>query len=372
MNFKTTALFAALILCASPVCILKVDARERTLKTKSKKDPQDPCMKVTLTGTMGGPGIFDGLAGPGTLVTFGTEGNGCSDVRLQFDIGRGTTLRLSQLGLQPTDDIDAIFLTHIHSDHVDDLSNFMQYKWHFFGPPIDIVCSEDTIVATIAGSRTMSCTNLAANVDAAFKASGEIDQRLAENSNRNAGGPSALANVTTFALIEEAATVWETSTDSGDITVEAIRVNHVGGSAAYRVNTPAGIVVISGDAASDESVDTRPYSTSDNVAKIASGADLIVHAAVHPAMRPGDGSGFPPAFYVRQSTAPDIGAMAERAGVPNVMLNHLIPSIKNPVHVKWTVPGGPLSAKDYEDAVMSGGYTGKVHVGGDLTSIKLP
>ena len=95
MNFKTTALFAALILCASPVCILKVDAREQTLKTKSKKDPQDPCMKVTLTGTMGGPGIFDGLAGPGTLVTFGTEGNGCSDVRLQFDIGRGTTLRLS-------------------------------------------------------------------------------------------------------------------------------------------------------------------------------------------------------------------------------------------------------------------------------------
>jgi len=380
LNFKSAFLLAALLVCKN-----KVDARGRTLKSHKSKSPKSPksppkgpeneqdlqlpCMKVVLTGTMGGPGIFDGLAGSGTLVTFGTEGSGCSDgARLQFDIGRGTTIRLSQLGLQPTSDIDAIFLTHIHSDHVDDLSNFMQYKWHFFGPPIDIVCSEDTIV----GDRVMSCTNLVANIDAAFKASGEIDQRLAENGNRNPGGPSALANVNAFPLIEEISTVWQKSTDIGEVTVEAIRINHVGGSAAYRVTTPAGSVVISGDAANDASTDTRPHSTSDNVEMLARGSDVLVHAAIHPVMRPDGGSGFPPLFYNRQSTAPDIGSMAERAGVSNVMLSHLIPSINNPVHVKWAIPDGPVSAENYEEAVISGGYTGIVHVGGDLTSLKIP
>ena len=110
----------------------------------------------------------------------------------------------------------------------------MQYKWNFFGPPIDNVCSEDTM----GGDRVMSCTNLIATIDAAFKASGEIDQRLAENGNRNPGGPSALANVNKFPLIEEVYTVWQKSTDIGEVTVEAIRINHVGGKRSIPCDHP--------------------------------------------------------------------------------------------------------------------------------------
>ena len=54
-----------------------------------------PCMTVTLTGTMGGPPAFNGLAGPGTLVRYGDDANNCGAVKLQFDVGRGTTMRLS-------------------------------------------------------------------------------------------------------------------------------------------------------------------------------------------------------------------------------------------------------------------------------------
>src|SRR5882672_3631666 len=60
-----------------------------------------PCLLVTLTGTQGGPPAFNGLAGPGTLVRYGDDNNDCGAVKLQFDAGRGTTMRLSQLRVFP-------------------------------------------------------------------------------------------------------------------------------------------------------------------------------------------------------------------------------------------------------------------------------
>jgi ribonuclease Z len=49
-----------------------------------------PCLIVTLTGSMGGPPNFNGLAGPGTLVRYGDDADNCSAVKMQFDAGRGT------------------------------------------------------------------------------------------------------------------------------------------------------------------------------------------------------------------------------------------------------------------------------------------
>ncbi len=54
-----------------------------------------PCMSVTLTGTQGGPPVFKGQAGAGTLVQSGDAKDNCSALRLQFDTRRGTTQRLS-------------------------------------------------------------------------------------------------------------------------------------------------------------------------------------------------------------------------------------------------------------------------------------
>ena len=45
-----------------------------------------PCLIVTLTGTGPGPDAFNGLAGPGTLVRYGDDGNNCGAVKLQFDV----------------------------------------------------------------------------------------------------------------------------------------------------------------------------------------------------------------------------------------------------------------------------------------------
>ena len=60
-----------------------------------------PCLIVTLTGTTGGPPVINGLAGVGTLVRYGDDANNCGALNLQFDSGRDTAMRLSQLGVTP-------------------------------------------------------------------------------------------------------------------------------------------------------------------------------------------------------------------------------------------------------------------------------
>lgn len=54
-----------------------------------------PCLIVTVTGAQGGPQAYQGQAGPGTLIRYGDDANDCNAMRLQFDAGRGTLLRLS-------------------------------------------------------------------------------------------------------------------------------------------------------------------------------------------------------------------------------------------------------------------------------------
>jgi len=55
------------------------------LVTFTAKVHAKPCLKVTLTGTQGGPPVFQGQAGSGTLVQFGDDENNCSAVNLQFE-----------------------------------------------------------------------------------------------------------------------------------------------------------------------------------------------------------------------------------------------------------------------------------------------
>jgi ribonuclease Z len=177
-----------------------------------------------------------------------------------------------------------------------------------------------------------------------------------------------LIHIITFKATDEPQVVWS----SGDVRVSAIRSTHMVGHVSYRVDTPAGSVVIGGDAGKDVLAPPRASSTSAQVEQLAQGAAILVHSTIHPMMGPDQGSGmFPYAFY-RQSTATDLGAMAQRAGVQYLMLTHLIPAIGAERHGPWTIPGGPLTAADYRKAVEASGFTGTLIVGTDLASVRLP
>jgi ribonuclease Z len=325
-----------------------------------------PCLIVTLTGTQGGPQSFNGLSGAGTLVRYGDDRDECGAMKLQFDVGRGTTMRLSQLGVGP-EQLNAVFFTHMHNDHTEGFVDLVQLRWSFHGTgaKIDTVCSSDT---SAPQGFTISCRKFVTHIADAFIQSGEIAQRHSELASRTAGGPAELVNTITFEPKNEPQLVWS----SGDVRVSAIRSTHIPGHASYRVDTPAGSVVIGGDAGNDVQAPPRKSSTSDQVERLAKGADIIVHSAIHPVMGPDKGSGMFPYAYYRQSTVPDLGGMAERAGAKFLMLTHLIPPIGADQQYPFKVPGKPLTEADYRTAAQNGGFTGQIIVGTDLVSLRLP
>ncbi len=327
-----------------------------------------PCLVVTLTGTQSGPAVFNGQAGAGTLVSFGDDSNGCGEVRLQIDAGRGTNMRLSQLNVTPGQ-LNAIFFTHMHGDHSEGFPDIILHRWMWAsrGPKLDVVCSAD------AASRfgfTVSCKKFVDHVGDAFVQSGEVAQRRVEGGGdvRLAGGPAELTNVITFEAKNEPQVVWS----RGDVTVSAIRSTHIPGHASYRVDTPAGSVVIGGDATNDVLSPPRSHSTSDQVERLAKGVDVIVHSTMHPVMGPDRDSGMPPEVFHRQSSTTDLGAMARRVNAKHLMLTHLGPSIGAASQGPYKVPGGPLTADDFRKAVAESGFAGNVVVGADLTSLRLP
>jgi ribonuclease Z len=324
-----------------------------------------PCLIVTLTGTQGGPQSFNGLAGAGTLVRFGDDSNECGATKLQFDAGRGTTMRLSQLKIGP-EQLDAVFFTHMHNDHTEGFADLVQLRWSFngTGPKLDVVCSADKV--SPAGV-TVSCSKFTAHIADAFIQSGEVAQRHSELKERTAGGPAELINTITFQPTDEPQLVWSKS----DVKVSAIRSTHIAGHASYRVDTPAGSVVIGGDAGNDAPAPPRSSSASEQVEKLAQGADIIVHSVIHPVMAPGKGSGMFAYAYLRQTSVPDLAAMAKRAGVKNLMLTHMIPPIGGEQY-PFKLPGSLLTKEDYTKAAQDGGFTGKIIVGTDLASLRLP
>ena len=69
--------------------------------------------RIVLLGT-GCPSPSHLRYGPSSLIEY-------KDEKILIDAGSGVTQRLSQVGVKPSE-IDAIFITHLHSDHIVDLS----------------------------------------------------------------------------------------------------------------------------------------------------------------------------------------------------------------------------------------------------------
>lgn len=344
-------------------CAVLLWAMVSLLVAAPSKAEAAPCLLVTLTGT-DGPPPFNGVAGPGTLVRYGDDSNNCGTLLLQFDAGRGTLMRLSQIGVRAAD-LKAVFLTHMHSDHVEGFSDIAQQRWLFptKGPKLDVVCAGD-VKAPLG--YVISCRKFVQHIDEIYNRSGETAQREFEGA--PAGGPVPLINVITFQATNNVDVVWT----SGDVKVSAIQSAHMPGHVSFRVDTPAGSVVIGGDASNDVPQPPRKTSTSDQVELLSKGVDIIVHTATHNAMAPGRGSGAPPAVYYGKSDAVDLGALAQRTGAKYLMLTHLIPALAAPSLGPWKVPGGPLTEADYRKAVEAGGFTGTIIVGTDLATVRLP
>lgn len=80
-----------------------------------------PSMRITLLGT-GGPRPDPARQGPATLVQV-------AGLRLLFDAGRGVATQLAKADVS-LNEIDAVFLTHHHFDHIGGLGDLLMAAWN--------------------------------------------------------------------------------------------------------------------------------------------------------------------------------------------------------------------------------------------------
>lgn len=273
---------------------------------------------VTITGT--GCPIPDGnRAGPGVLVR-------CDDLRLQFDVGRSTVQRLAGANVW-IPSLDAVFITHHHSDHLSGLADLVLTYWTMDrtdARPALPVIAPDAEAAEYVSTLLDGWEN-----DIAVRAS-------------HAGRSSRPAiDLMSFEIPDVPTEVWR----RGDVVVSAGQVRHepCPNSVGYRIDTPDGSVAITGD--------TR---VCDEVATLAEGVDVLVYEAMIfefferlPERR----------RYVTDYHADTrlIGAQAAELGVSTLVLTHLIPA-----------PSSNAEKQVFIDDIRNGGFEGQLVVADDL------
>ena len=102
------------------IALLAITALATAAHAQSATGPAGPDFKVTLLGT-GSPAPIMKRFGPGTLVQVNGQ-------NLLFDAGRGVTQRLLQSKLK-LGEVTALFLTHLHSDHVVGIPDLWLTGW---------------------------------------------------------------------------------------------------------------------------------------------------------------------------------------------------------------------------------------------------
>jgi ribonuclease Z len=196
--------------------------------------------RVTLLGT-GTPIPIPGRFGPSTLIEAG-------DQIILIDAGRGATIRMFQLGI-PIGRIDALLLTHFHSDHTVGIPDVWLTGWlssHFGARkgPFNVIGPAGTEV-------------LMQHLEKAYWRDIEIrmeDEKLAR-------GDIAI----TVKEFTEDGMVYE----HGDLRITAFTVDHgdaIKPAYGYRIDYQGRVAVVSGDTRYNE-----------NVVRYAEGADLLIH-----------------------------------------------------------------------------------------------
>ncbi len=228
-NFLLCAFTSILLASAHSACIAQQNNETNSIGVS------EPIIKVTLLGT-GTPQPIMERFGPGILVQAG-------GATLLFDAGRGCLQRLRQLHLE-YDTLDALFFTHLHSDHIVGLPDLWLTGW---------LISERTNPLKVFGPKGSK-----AMTDYLRKAYGFDIKIRAEDDKAFLEGSKLLTTDIQEGVVYE----------KNGVKVIAFLVDHfpVVPAFGYRIEYDGHSVVLSGD--------TR---YSENLIKFAKGTDLLVH-----------------------------------------------------------------------------------------------
>ena len=242
-------------------------------------------MDVVLLGT-GSPLPDPERAGPATLVRAG-------GLQLLVDCGRGVLMRLAALGTGPPA-LDAVFLTHLHSDHVCDFNDVLTTRW----------------VMSLADAplRVVGPPGTAAFVDRTIDMlRDDIGYRLAHHDDLNWEPTCDVTEVDDGTAFEKSA-----------VRVVAAPTDHrpVAPTVGYRFEHDGVAVVLAGDTVPCEGLD-----------RLCAGADVYVQTVVRrsliervPMQRFQD-------ILDYHSSTDDALQTASRAGVRTLVYTHCVPPI---------------------------------------------
>lgn len=336
---------------------------------------------LTLLGTAGGPQAEYVRTGTSSVLTV----DGYNYV---VDAGRSSVTQYLNSGLLFSR-LSAMFLTHLHADHLADYYNYflleggqpnaegdrldLSKPLPVFGPgsagALPITRKTYPIVAPrdptpgIKDLTSWLTNGYAYSYNLFMRGDGTQDINLLLSQVAEIAIPAA-ANASSIntAPLMDPFPVFE----DARVKVSAVLVPHgtVFPCFAYRFDTAKGSVVFSGDTSCPGT-----SAATNNVIKLALGADVLVHEvmdwdfiATASRLRGQDVDNDPLLSHLRAShtTTEQVAQVAEAAGVPKLVLTHLIPS--NPL----LVPDLVWKAK------CSVGYGGTAHVGNDRDQIPLP
>ncbi len=206
-------------------------------------DADAQVMRVTLLGT-GSPSPRPDRYGAATLVEAGSK-------KLLFDAGRGASLRIWQLRI-PLREIDAVFVTHFHHDHISGLADLWLTGW--LPPPFG---QRQQALKVLGPTGIRDITQ---GLQDAYAR--DIDIRVVDEGLPRAG---ATFDVTEFS---DPGSIY----DQDGVRVTAFPVNHgelIKPAFGYRVDFAGRSVLISGDTKFDE-----------NLIEAGRGVDVVIHEVV--------------------------------------------------------------------------------------------
>jgi ribonuclease Z len=274
-------------------------------------------IEITLLGT-GSPMVDPNRAGPSTLVKAG-------DSTFLVDCGRGALMRAAAVGVGAAD-LTALLLTHLHSDHITDLSDVITTRW--------VTTFVRTTLPIIGPPGTRAV------VEATLKA-------LAPDISYRIGHHADITEPPSVEVYEyTGGQVW----DADGVRITAAPTDHrpVEPTIAFRVEYDGTSVVLAGD--------TVPCTGLD---ELASGAGALVHTAIRKDL----------VALVQQQRLKDIldyhssveqaAATAARAGVGTLVLTHYVPPLAPGQEDQWR----GLAATEFSGPVELGDDLLRVTVG---------
>jgi ribonuclease Z len=271
-------------------------------------------LEIVLLGT-GSPLPDPNRAGPATLVRAG-------GTNLLVDCGRGVLLRAGAAGT-PAAQLEAVLLTHLHSDHFTDLGDVITTSW--------ITNLEPRALPVYGPARTREV------VDGLLASLGpDVEYRLAHHDDLTASPD--------IRVIELGG---DESIELGEARVVVAPTEHrpASPSLAYRVEHDGHAVVLAGD--------TLPC---DGLDRLCAGADVLVHTVIRadiirniPVQRLQDVCDY-------HSTVEQAAETAARAGVGRLVLTHCVPPLQ------------PENAGEWQ-ALAADHFDGVVDVADDLLQV---